>query len=141
MPCWARLIRRRERGNSLVEMAVIAPLLVLLLTGVVDFGRAFNVYIVITNAAREGARYGARFPDRSDEIREAVKWEAAATGVTLTDSDIAIDPDPDSEPVAQAGDPIRVSVEYQFPTVLAGILGFEDIAIRASTAMMVLHSP
>ena len=54
--------RRRERGQSLVETAIVFPILLLLLAAVVDFGRAFDAYIVLTNAAREGARYGAIHP-------------------------------------------------------------------------------
>ena len=49
----------RERGASLVEMALVMNLLFLFLVGVADFGRAFYTYITIANAAREGARFGA----------------------------------------------------------------------------------
>jgi Flp pilus assembly protein TadG len=50
--------RRREgrRGQALVEFALVAPILLLLILGLVDFARAWNAYQVITDAAREGAR-------------------------------------------------------------------------------------
>ena len=43
-----------------MEFAIVLPLLVLILAGMVDVGRAFNSYMVITNAAREGARAASR---------------------------------------------------------------------------------
>jgi Flp pilus assembly protein TadG len=49
-------VARRERGAAAVEMAIVLPLLLLVFGGIVDFGRAFYANVVITNAAREGAR-------------------------------------------------------------------------------------
>jgi hypothetical protein len=44
-------------GQAIVELAVAAPLLALMLFGLIDFGRAFFQYIAVVEAAREGARY------------------------------------------------------------------------------------
>ncbi|MGE5390083.1 MAG: TadE/TadG family type IV pilus assembly protein [Deltaproteobacteria bacterium] len=49
---------RRERGQALVEMALVIPVLLLLLVGICEFGRILGAYMVINNLAREGARYG-----------------------------------------------------------------------------------
>jgi Flp pilus assembly protein TadG len=51
----ASFIRRRA-GQSLVEMAMVLPLLTFLTFGLVDFGRAYFFQVSVTNAAREGAR-------------------------------------------------------------------------------------
>ncbi|HEX9180374.1 MAG TPA: TadE family protein, partial [Burkholderiales bacterium] len=48
--------RRGQRGQALVEFALILPLLMLVLFGIVEFGRAWNAKQVLTDAAREGAR-------------------------------------------------------------------------------------
>lgn len=48
-----------ERGQSSVELALLLPVIVLLLFGVLEFGRVFNAWIVVTQASREGARVGA----------------------------------------------------------------------------------
>src|SRR5687768_2965632 len=45
-----------ERGAALVEMAMTLPLLMLLCVGIIEFGRAYQTWQVLTNAAREGAR-------------------------------------------------------------------------------------
>jgi len=48
-----------QRGATIVEGALVLWLLLLLTFGIIEFGRLFNVYHVMTNAAREGARFGA----------------------------------------------------------------------------------
>ena len=62
---FGRLIHKkgeRERGQSLVEFALIVPLFLLLMFAIVDFGMGFYSWITVTNAAREGPRLGACGP-------------------------------------------------------------------------------
>lgn len=47
---------RSEHGAELIEMAIVTPILLLLVFGIVDFGFLFQRYVVLTNAAVEGAR-------------------------------------------------------------------------------------
>ena len=49
-------LRNAEDGAELIEMAIVLPLLLLLIMGLVDFGFLFQRYVVLTNAAVEGAR-------------------------------------------------------------------------------------
>lgn len=53
---------RKQRGQSLIELALLLPLLLILVIGALEFGRLFYTEIVITNAAREGAYYLATHP-------------------------------------------------------------------------------
>lgn len=55
--------RRRGRGQSLVEFALVLPVLLLILLVALDFGRAFFAWVGITNATRAGAAYAASNPD------------------------------------------------------------------------------
>ena len=48
-----------ERGQSMVEMALAFPILLLILAGTLEVGKYFNDYITILDATREGARYSA----------------------------------------------------------------------------------
>jgi uncharacterized membrane protein len=48
--------KRRERGAAAVEPAIVLPLLLLIIAAVVDLGRAYFTQVILTNAAREGAR-------------------------------------------------------------------------------------
>src|SRR5689334_8134764 len=47
---------RRQRGQGLVEFAIAAPVLFVLVFGVIDFGRGMSADVTVTNSAREGAR-------------------------------------------------------------------------------------
>lgn len=51
-----RQLRNDKRGQAMVEFAIVLPLLLILLIGVFEFGRAWNVYHAVTDAARLGAR-------------------------------------------------------------------------------------
>ena len=53
---------REESGAELVEAAVVIPILLMLLLGIISFGRAWNVYQTITRAAREGAKQAVLTP-------------------------------------------------------------------------------
>ena len=64
--------RREERGQSLVELALFAPIMILILLVAVDLGRAFMVWVNVNNMARIGANYAAINPDG---------WEGAGNGV------------------------------------------------------------
>lgn len=80
----------RERGAVAVEMAIVLPLLILIIGGMVDLGRLFFVQSMVTNAAREGARMKAlgytdadatsRVNAASPTLDPAVNPNAAAWG-------------------------------------------------------------
>jgi Flp pilus assembly protein TadG len=69
---------RKRRGQALVEMALITPLLVFILLGIVDLGRAYYQYTVMTNAVREGARYASANWSNSPGGGPATNSNAAA---------------------------------------------------------------
>ncbi len=54
-----RILRSREKGQSLVEMAFALPILMFLVVGIIELGYAMNAYMQTVNAAREGARFGS----------------------------------------------------------------------------------
>ena len=63
-------IIKSEKGASAVEFALILPILVILVFGIVQFGIAYNNYIALTHAAREGARLAAVNMDET----EGIEW-------------------------------------------------------------------
>ena len=52
-------MKRRDDGAAAVEMAIVLPLLMVLVFGIIDFGRMLNAQMTVTAAAREGARWAA----------------------------------------------------------------------------------
>ena len=127
--------RRGQRGQSLVEMALVLPLLMILLVGVVDVGRAMFAKIAITNASREGARYASRFPADKPGAIDAVRDELELNGLDSALVDVTIDPDPAGNWLK--GLPITVSLTYPYGTILGGIIGMGEIEIGATTEMIV----
>jgi hypothetical protein len=115
-------------------------ILLLLVAGVIDFGRVFNHYVVITNASREGARVAALRPDVNGPIVEAAQRETKGSSVELENDDITIDPDPagfDGAGEYARGEPITVTVHYTVPTIIADIAGFAELPLRADTTMAI----
>lgn len=55
------LRRRGERGATAMEFALILPIFIALVFGIIEFGHAWYIYHAITNASREGARLGVRY--------------------------------------------------------------------------------
>ena len=72
--------RRDDRGTALIEMAFTLPLLLLISIGIIEFGRAFQTWQILTNAAREGARV-AVLPGMSDSMVTARVQEYIQAGV------------------------------------------------------------
>jgi Flp pilus assembly protein TadG len=60
---WGQRLRDDDKGQSLVEVALVLPLLLLIVLGMVDVGRIYALKVAVTNAAREAAIYAARDPD------------------------------------------------------------------------------
>lgn len=99
--------RHGERGAAAVELALILPLLVALLGGIVDFGFALNSQISASHAAREGARVAAVQRSAADGIAASqAAFLAPATGAPVVTA-------PTSCPAVGAGQAtIVVSVPY-----------------------------
>jgi Flp pilus assembly protein TadG len=64
--CFRRKMGSRERGAEAVEFALVVPIFILLVFGVVDFGWMINNDTMVNNASREGARVGALDPVTAD---------------------------------------------------------------------------
>jgi Flp pilus assembly protein TadG len=86
-PHWMRL-RRDDQGVALMEMALTLPILLLISVGILEFGRAFQTWQIVTNAAREGARV-AVLPGIDDSmvtarVNEYIQAGVLDAGVTPT---------------------------------------------------------
>ena len=67
--------RRRDRGQSLLEFAMVLPLLLLLAVGTIEFGRAYYHYNTLSKAVRQSARYMTSH-EYSTQEKDRAKWMA-----------------------------------------------------------------
>jgi Flp pilus assembly protein TadG len=67
-----RRLTRNERGAALLETAITIPIILLISVAIFEFGRAYQTWQVLTNAAREGARVAILSGTTDDEVRSAV---------------------------------------------------------------------
>lgn len=118
-----KLLRRRgkdgEKGQALVEFALLVPILVLLVFSIVDFGMGFYSWIAITNGAREGARLGVVNGTQAeiiDRVETAVDITNEGSNMTVTVTNAQGQP---GESVV-----VRVDYDYEFITPLAGLVQF-----------------
>lgn len=107
---WTRL-RKNQRGAALIETAVTLPIILLISVAIFEFGRAYQTWQVLTNAAREGARVAVLSGTTEEQIKLAVTTYGEIGGVPITDEHISI------QAVAigpSSGSQITVSYPFQF---------------------------
>lgn len=86
---------RKQRGQAMIETALTLPLLLLLSISVFEFGRAFQYWQILTNAAREGARIAVLPGTETDDVTARVASyieggqlvNAASASVTVVSND------------------------------------------------------
>lgn len=115
---------RSERGAAAVEFALVVPILLVLLLGIIEFGRAYNVQISLTHAARETARTMAIDNVWGDAVS---RGRTAAPSVALATGDFV------SAPAACIpGRQISVTVTHELET-LTGIT--DGLTLTGKAAM------
>jgi hypothetical protein len=134
-----------QRGQNLVEFALILPLLLLLVLGVINFGYFFTVHTSIVHAAREGVRYGMVHPEDTTGICERVTGQIFLTapdlskitvryddaGVTRTCDDEDLDSAIDRDGLDPGADKVTVRIEHDLPALSPLIRVFFQIDILA----------
>lgn len=143
-------IKKSEKGQSLTEFALVLVFLLSLLAGVFDLGRAFFAYIIIRDAAQEGAVFGAIAPkDDINAFTSAVADRVVAAYVDPSDpSNVPIDinalniqVDIIGSPCAAPGNGIRVTVDYSLPVsmpFLGALIGSQNVQLSTAVEDSIL---
>jgi Flp pilus assembly protein TadG len=99
-----RIDDTQERGAALVEAAIILPILLLVVFGIVAFARAYNAKTTLTHAAREGVR----------EL--AITGDPVAAETVAKDAATSLDPDQMTVTVTACvpGNPVQLTIQYPF---------------------------
>ncbi len=132
-----RQFLRRNQGIATLEFVIVLPILLLLIFGIIEFGFAWYSQILLTNASREGARFGTLYTtvERDDpngevttyvqQVLSAVDYPGTINNITCTGAG------------GTSGDLVTVQVSgtHEFP-VLSSLAGLDvTINLRATTAM------
>ena len=135
-------LRRGERGQSLVELAISLTVILVLLAGAVDFGMAYFSFAAMQDAAQEGALYGSINPEDEAGIITRVR-QASSNPIDLSDTslvDVTVTTDPDVGPCE--GDEVKVEVVYDYPIsmpFIGAIIGSQAITLNASVTDTILQ--
>lgn len=138
--------RRHEQGQSLIEFSLMGVALVIILTGLVDLGRAYFTYLALKDAAAEGAYFGAVYPQCATtsgtcvapntvdyRIRNSaprgslVDWSTATVNVLV--------------PMPTPGESLTVTVAYEYQLItpfVGAIVGGQNLTLRAHSAAVIL---
>lgn len=149
---------RREKAQTMVEFALVFPILLLVTYGIIEFGRLVFIYASVTSAAREGARYGAAvgtvgsLPQYANcsGIDTAARGKALLTNITsvtvsllkgLTSAPVAytcaqVQANPD---IIGSGDRIRVTVVAHYEPWI-GFLGLNGFDISSTNFRTILRN-
>lgn len=127
--------KNNQKGQSLVEVAITLPVIILIMAGVLDLGRAYFTYVALSDAAAEGAAYAAINPgDTTQIVERAVE---SSNGLLVLDQDqITI-----QNNSLTAGSPITVTVTYDYALltpILDSIVPEGRILLRAVVAQPII---
>lgn len=112
-----RRLREDRRGQAMVELAIVLPILLLLVMGIIDFGRIYHGYLAVTTAAREAARQAA-IGATDAEIKETAL--TAASPLDTAALSVQVSP---GESGRYPGTAITVEVRYSLPLLTPIIQG------------------
>lgn len=140
-----------EQGVAITEFALVLPLLMLLLLGIIDFGKAFNYWLDETDIAHQGARWAAvdRNPGLAagDTLQEYLRKRADTTELELGSGVSTVGPLRVcvSFPLgtSNVGDPVEVRIQttYQWLPFISSELGIFQTTLTGSATMRIEQAP
>lgn len=133
----------KEKGQSLVELALSMVVLMFLLSGAVEFGIAFFQKVQLQDAAQEGALFGSVYPLEDVSLR--AKSSSSSPIDMVNDPNVTVETtfiDVNGLPQVCEGDQIKVKMIYQHKILmpfLPNILGSDTLTISASAVNTVFN--
>lgn len=112
-----------ECGSSLVELALMLPFLVLLLLGIVDFGRAYYLSVEVNNAAHTGALYGTQNSTDTTGMQNAATGDAPDVSGIAATATYGCECSDGSNPVANCTSP---------PTCAVNVVNYVQVTTSAT---------
>ena len=134
-----RRFRGSQRGQALVEFALMMPMALVLIMAIWEFGRGWNAYQVLTDAAREGARVSAVANANpamtSDTVYNTINTRLFRAGLDSTWETASV-----TNFQSAIGDPTTVSISYRYQINYVGALlqwttGEKNVILRTAFTM------
>ena len=105
--------RKDRRGAAVVEFAVIAPVFILLVFGMIEYGRMVMVQQILTNAAREGARKAVLDGISTSDVQSAVVTYMNNAGIgNFVTSDVAVTSNPAVPPDVSGSKSVSAGIDF-----------------------------
>lgn len=138
------LISNQQHGQSVLEFAMVLPLMLLIVFGIIEFGRAYYQYNTLTKAIRDGARYMSKHiystAYETSTKNLIVYGNTAGTGTPvlpgLTAARIVLTPTPSGATLASPPDWLTVSVNaYPFSSLVPTFIPMSNVTFSPSIQM------
>ena len=122
-----RKLLKRQKGQALVEFALIFPVIVIILFGIIEFGRLWETMSVLTSAAREGARVAAVTAPDPNRVHSAAQSVLSAANISNA-SIIIVGPNSSAQ--------VIVTVQMTYAPITGSIVpGIRPFTLAKSTTM------
>ena len=126
-----------QKGQSLTELAITLTILLTLMAGVLDIGRAYYTFLALRDAAAEGAAYGSFDPTNTTEIENRVRRESPGGMISWDSADITVNI------IGQAcrggGVEVTAQIDYTLLTPFIGaIAGSQTLPLEATVVNTIL---
>jgi Flp pilus assembly protein TadG len=108
--------RRSDRGAAAVEAAFVFPVMILLVFGIIDFGRMLNAQLNVTEAASQGVRVAAFGGDPTSRVAQIAGADAAIEDLTICA--VPADLEEDAQ--------VTVTYRFEFATPVGALIGLLD---------------
>ena len=130
-----RSARTDRRGAAVVEFAIVAPLLVLLIFGIIEVGRLVMVQQILTNASREGARRAVLEHATAAEVQTVA--DNYLSNSSISGATVTVDPIPLSSLGFGESVTVTCSIPFEQVSWLPGSWFFGDTTLNAESVMTV----
>lgn len=123
--------RHQRRASATVEMAVVTPLLLTMLFGIIEYGWVFSVRQAMVHASREGARTASLPGSTDSEIETRINEQLAPLGLEPGEFSVTLERATVDVPVER----VEIQVPYSNITLVGGFFGTSDYNLSAACSM------
>ena len=142
-------VRKSRAGQALAEFAIVLPVLLLIVFGIIEFSLAFRTFQVVTNSAREGARVAVVPSTTTADVEDAVRARLLRAGLNADNENFSLVlrcNEVEGDICTQAGDRTEVEVGFPYRFLILGPIAnlvcqgdcgnaFGEIQLRTASSM------